>query len=213
MKNLPAIVLASASPRRKELLALLGVEFSIDPSGAAEDNDSALSPVENCRKHAVNKAKEVFSRHPDCLVIGSDTIATIDQDVIGKPKDRDDAKRILRRLSGTSHEIVTAVCMISQNEYRLEHEISAVIMRPLEDREIDEYVASGEADDKAGAYAIQEKGDKFVVRYEGSYSNIVGLPVNLTSRMLLSIGYDVPLFGVDDRIINQGSSDNEIKKH
>ncbi len=180
------LILASASPRRRELLAATGRTFRVVPSDAEESVPEGLSPAEAAELLACRKAEAVASRLTNGIVIGADTIVTSGSDLIGKPSDRADAIRILECLSRRAHTVITGLCLIdARTRRRLSAcERTRVHMRGMERREIEEYVDSGEAMGKAGAYAIQESGDRFVERIEGSLSNVVGLPMELLERLL-----------------------------
>lgn len=184
------LVLASASPRRRELLSRLGVPFEVVTSGADESAPAGVPPDEVARLVARRKAESV-ARTRDDAVLGADTIVVAsDGEILGKPADAADARRILRKLSGTTHRVVTGVCLATERGTRFEtgSDSTSVTMRPLTDAEIEAYVASGESYDKAGAYAIQETGDRFVVSVDGSFTNVVGLPLELVGTMLAAAG-------------------------
>ena len=180
------LILASASPRRRELLAATGRAFRVVPSDAEETVPEGLSPTEAAEHLACRKAAAVAARLSRGIVIGADTIVTSGPDIIGKPTDREDAIRILESLSRRAHTVITGLCLIdARSGRRLSGcERTRVQMRRMDRREIEAYVDSGEAMGKAGAYAIQESGDRFVERIEGSFSNVVGLPLELLGRML-----------------------------
>lgn len=186
------IILASNSPRRKELLSQIGVIFEIIPSEFEEDI-TGLPPVETVEHFAYMKAKDVASKmEEDVLVIGSDTIVYLDG-IMGKPKSRKDAFDMLSRLSGKEHTVLSGVSVINARtgEYLSGHESTRVKMRELSSREIDAYIATGEPLDKAGAYAIQGIGSLFVERIEGDYFNVVGLPVFRLGKMLKHFGVEL----------------------
>ncbi len=181
------LILASASPRRRELLRAAGFEFDVRPSGVVELARSGESPEEFACRAAREKALDVAaSARRGEFVLGADTVVVIDDEILGKPVDPDEARRILRRLSGSTHRVITGVSLV-QAPGRVEsvkHETTLVTFRPLDDEEIESYVGSGEALDKAGAYGIQGLASKFVTRIEGCYFNVVGLPVALVYEML-----------------------------
>ncbi|HEY3761024.1 MAG TPA: Maf family protein [Verrucomicrobiae bacterium] len=177
--KLPSLILASASPRRAELLRQLKLEFEIVPSDAAESMDDYLSPLELCQLNAHRKARAVAKKIPDALVMGADTLVFLDHIIFGKPADMGKAKEMLAKLQGRTHQVVTGVCLI---HLRSHHEkifavSTDVVFRALTPSQIDEYLAKVNPLDKAGAYAIQEKGGFIVSEISGSYSNVVGLPV------------------------------------
>ena len=179
--NLPPLILASASPRRAELLRQLGLDFRGVSSDALEIFDEQLSPWELCQLNAHRKARVIAKKHPDALVLGADTLVFLDNEIMGKPVSLADAKRMLTRLQGRTHQVVTGVSLIHLRAHR-ERIFAAstdVSFRPLTAEQIDAYLARVNALDKAGAYAIQEHGDLIVSEISGSYSNVVGLPVEM----------------------------------
>lgn len=180
------LVLASASPRRRQLLTRLGYPFDVAAPDADEPLDASLSPGELAQRLAWLKAEAVARDFPDALILGADTLVTTGGEVLGKPADRQDAIRILTRLGGTRHCVITGVCILDAASGRkwLDAEETWVTMRLMSRAEIEAYVDSGEAMGKAGAYAIQETGDRYVEKVEGSFSNVVGLPLELLARML-----------------------------
>jgi septum formation protein len=181
------LTLASASPRRQELLRTAGIEVEVRPSGFEEAVRPGESPEEFARRAATEKALAVASVAPhDALVLGADTVVVSAGKILGKPADAADAARMLRALSGTTHRVVTGVCLISppSRVEAVRAETTLVTFRPLEEDEIASYIASGEPFDKAGAYGIQGLASKFVTRVEGCYFNVVGLPVALVYDML-----------------------------
>ncbi len=178
------IVLASQSPRRRELLALYGVPFVVDPSEADEEHVTGPG-AKRVEKLAQSKCREVASRHPGQLVLAADTLVCVDDLVLGKPKDDQDAKRMLRLLSGRAHQVHTGICLRLPDGRELTGvDTTEVHFMTLSDEMIDRYVASKEPADKAGAYAIQGKAGVFVSRILGSPSNVIGLPLGLLSRFL-----------------------------
>jgi len=178
------LVLASASSRRAELLRNAGIEFSIEPAHVREQVFSHESPLDYAQRLACDKALAVFARHPDGAVLGADTVVVVDEHLLEKPADEQDAARMLRLLSGRAHQVVTGVCLVSQGFERTEAEITQVVFSLLSEPEIAEYVHTGEPMDKAGAYAIQGIASRWVKRIEGCYFNVVGLPVPRVYRML-----------------------------
>lgn len=182
------VILASRSPRRVDLLKEIIPEFEVIPSSAEEIFQSELSPRENAIAVAYAKALDVSKHHPDHFVIGADTIVVLGNEIIGKPKDADDARNILKRLSGKRHQVITGVAVIHSEPVK-DAGVSEVNIRLLKDDEIARYVETGEPMDKAGAYAIQGKGAFMVDSYSGSYSNIVGLPVDTVKTLLTRAGY------------------------
>ena len=189
------LILASASPRRRELLSRLGLSFEVRPSGI----DEVLTPEVAApalatflaRAKARNIADHVGAEgDTPALVLGADTLVVLDGRPLGKPASRDEARAMLRALRGRSHEVVTAVALIEVPGRRevTETVTSRVLMRPYGDSEIDSYVATGEPDDKAGAYAVQGIGAQLVAGVEGCFENVVGLPLGTTVRLLRRFG-------------------------
>lgn len=183
------VILASRSPRRIELLKEVVPHFKVIPSSADEIFDDRLSPSENAVAIARSKALEVSRKYPGHWVIGADTIVVLENEIIGKPKDADDACAILRRLSGKVHQVITGVVIVN-GEPVGNAVTSKVVFHPLTDAVIHRYVETGEPLDKAGAYAIQGKGAFMIASYSGSYSNIVGLPLEELKNLLQQAGYD-----------------------
>jgi septum formation protein len=177
--KLPPLILASASPRRAELLKLLQVKFRILPGEAQEVAHEHLSPLEVCQLNAHRKARAVAKKIPDDLVLAADTLVFLDGEIFGKPRNLADARRMLARLQGRTHQVVTGVCLMHLRAHR--ERIFAVstdvLFHPLDDRQIRSYLAKINPLDKAGAYAIQESGELIISEVSGSYSNVVGLPV------------------------------------
>jgi septum formation protein len=179
------LVLASASPRRQELLRNAGIFFTVQ---AADIDETPLADerAEQCaRRLAREKALAVSRLRPQDRVLGADTIVVVDGAILGKPRDAADAARMLRLLSGRTHEVITGVCLVEAGcEVKVASETTRVTMNELSEAEIQEYVASGEPMDKSGAYAIQGMASRWIPRIEGDYSNVVGLPVALVYAML-----------------------------
>ncbi len=172
------LILASASPRRKELLSLLGYEFECIPATKEEEIDLSLPLTKAIEKVAKAKAQDVYDSHTDFLVLGSDTIVTIDGMILGKPKNDEDAFRMLRLLSGKTHEVITGLAFISQEETFITHEVTKVKFMALNDEEINNYLLTKEPNDKAGAYALQGKGGAFIEKIDGDVYTVIGLPLN-----------------------------------
>ena len=184
------LVLASASPRRRDLLTAAGYAFGIDPADVDEsDYDPRLTPADVAALLAGRKADVVAARHPHAVVLASDTVVALGTEALGKAVDAADARRILGRLSGTTHEVVTAVRLVCRSTGFAAAEVvrSGVSMRVLSAAELDAYVATGLWEGKAGAYGIQDD-DPFVTRIEGSLTNIVGLPMEVTTDLLARAG-------------------------
>ncbi|MBR1832110.1 MAG: septum formation inhibitor Maf [Ruminiclostridium sp.] len=176
------IILASQSPRRKELFSLITADFKIIPAVGEERADRSLPPSEYVVELAKHKALEVAEKYPEEVVIGADTVVVINGEILGKPKDEADAKRMLRLLSGTEHSVYTGMCLSCGNMNRNFCEETKVRFFTLSDREIEEYTASGEPFDKAGAYGIQGTGALLVSGITGDYYNVMGLPVGRLYR-------------------------------
>ena len=183
------IVLGSASPRRAELLRAAGIEFDVIQANVDETVYPRELPEVYVRRVAEAKARAVAARARERLVLAADTTVVIDDAMLGKPLDDDDAKRMLCLLSGRTHEVLTAVavCGAGKAELLVDVERTEVEFAPLTEFEIDWYVATGEPRDKAGAYAIQGYASRFVTRIDGSYSNVVGLPIALVYEMLKGV--------------------------
>ena len=176
------LILASNSPRRKELLAKLPYPFEVIPSGV-EENSTATDPTQLVQELAKLKATDVFQKHSDCIVLGCDTVVDFNGEVFGKPRNRADALRMLHALSGKTHYVHTGVCILTPTGKWLFCDSTAVTFRNLSDDEIAAYVDSGEADGKAGAYGIQDD-SHFAASFDGDYDNVVGLPVYRVKEIL-----------------------------
>ncbi len=179
-----SLILASASPRRAELLRNAAIPFVVEPAHVSEQPAAHETPADYAQRLARDKARAVFVRHPRGAVLGADTVVVVDQHLLEKPTDEADAARMLRLLSGRTHQVITGVCLVAPDFEQTEAEITQVVFSPLSDREIAAYVTSGEPMDKAGAYAIQGIASRWVERIEGCYFNVVGLPVPRVYRML-----------------------------
>jgi septum formation protein len=196
------LVLASASPRRQELLRAAGIAITVQPTNIPEVPKDGEAPKGCAERLAREKAWAVFKDRPNDFVLGADTIVVVGAEILGKPKNAADATRMLRLLSGRNHQVTTGVCLMgptgnassgegSKSESPLgdtRSETTVVTMTELSDDEIRNYVATGEPMDKAGAYAIQGIASRWIPRIEGDYSNVVGLPVALVYRMLRERG-------------------------
>jgi MAF protein len=180
------IVLASQSPRRRELLKKIVPEFRVVPSGLDEEKFREKDPLRFALRAAEAKAREAAGKNPASLVIAADTVVNVGDEVLGKPEDRAQAEGMLRKLSGKRHRVITAVALYRKDLDMLltGYEISYVTFKPLTDRDIEDYLASSEYLDKAGSYAVQEIGDAFVERLEGDYENVVGFPVARVKKLL-----------------------------
>jgi septum formation protein len=181
------LILASASPRRRELLTQAGFTFEIITADVPEIRKPREDPIRFVTRLAREKAEAVISREsipPDAIVLGADTIVVVDEEVLGKPQDEADAARMLRLLSGRTHQVITGVCLAKGRVRERAAEVTFVRFSTLSDEEIEAYVATGEPLDKAGAYAIQGRAGRWVPRIHGCYFNVVGLPLALVSSMI-----------------------------
>jgi nucleoside triphosphate pyrophosphatase len=196
-------LLASSSPRRHELLSQLGFGFDIIPSSVDEESFTGGRPEALARRIARAKAQDVAAQYPDAIVLAADTIVVLGGDVLGKPLDADEARRMLNRLRGRRHRVITAVCVIAPGRrLRIEHTVTRVNMRPYAAEEVDAFIASGSPFDKAGGYAVQDANFAPVASYQGCYCNILGLP--LWTALGLLAEADVPRSGSDMPIACDG---------
>jgi nucleoside triphosphate pyrophosphatase len=182
------LVLASASPRRRELLSNANISFEVHPAHINEDplpNEVAKSYVERLARE---KAEAISQQCPNNPVLGADTVVVIDNQILGKPVDPADAARMLRLLSGRTHQVITGACLAIDGQHTVASETTSVTMTEISEQEIADYVCTGEPMDKAGAYAIQGIASRWIPRIEGDYSNVVGLPVARVYRMLRQAG-------------------------
>jgi nucleoside triphosphate pyrophosphatase len=191
------LVLASASPRRQEILRNAGISFTVRAADVDETPRAGESPRDCAERLAREKALAVWKMRPQDLVLGADTVVAVDETILGKPVDASDAVRMLRLLSGRVHQVITGACLVKPvvggqgsgaSEVRTASETTLVTVTELSDEEIRAYVATGEPMDKAGAYAIQGMASRWIPRIEGDYSNVVGLPLALVCRMLRETG-------------------------
>lgn len=184
------IILASQSPRRRELLGLYGIPFVVDPSQADEEHVQGTG-AQRVQKLAQLKCAEVAARHPGRMVLAADTLVCVDDEILGKPKDEQDASRMLHLLSGRAHEVHTGVCLrLPDGRQLCGVDTTRVFFLPLSEQSIRRYIATGESMDKAGAYGIQGRAGIFVSHIEGSPSNAIGLPLGLLTRFLTQAGVD-----------------------
>jgi septum formation protein len=194
-----SLILASSSPRRQELIRALNLPFSIQASDVDETITEVLSPVQIVETLSLRKAKVIADQvkssqvQQNVIVVGSDTIVVFRDEVLGKPKDASDAARMLTMLQGNVHEVYSGVALIQigSGETKVQHRQTKVKMKPLNAKQIANYIATGEPNDKAGAYAIQGIGATIVESIEGDYFNVVGLPLSLLSDMLSDMGVEV----------------------
>ena len=184
------IVLASGSPRRRELLSVVGVkDFEVCPAEGEEKTEAGLAPSEIVKSLSAAKAREVAAKYgDDAVVIAADTIVWADGRVLGKPHDKAEAFSMLKALSGKTHEVYTGITLIRGDELLSQAERTSVEFRELDDAEINAYIATGEPVDKAGAYGIQGKASLMVSKINGDYFNVVGLPLCRLGQMLKTIG-------------------------
>jgi nucleoside triphosphate pyrophosphatase len=194
------LVLASASPRRQELLRNVGVSFTVHPTNIPEQSLVGESADDCAKRLAREKARVAFQTQRKNFILGADTVVVVDGKIFGKPRDAADAARMLRELSGRTHQVKTGVCLIGPSRTEdekleidfedLRCETTTVTMDTLSEEDIRSYVASGEPMDKAGSYAIQGIAARWIPRIEGDYFNVVGLPVSLVYRMLREHGWE-----------------------
>ena len=190
MPTRPKLVLASASPRRQELLREAGIEFEVRPPHIPEDLNPGETPIIYALRLAREKAETVARQFPQDFVLGADTIVVVDEEILGKPQDVKDAARMLRLLSDRRHQVTTAVSVIAPGRPPDTRSLTTQVhFRALKEDEIRQYVGSGEPMDKAGAYAIQGGAAPWVVSLDGDYSNVVGLPLLLVTEMLHTSGF------------------------
>jgi septum formation protein len=182
------IILASSSPRRQELLSMIGLNYIIETSGEEEVQPHGLPPAAFVKTLALQKAQPVSDLHPDDCVIGADTIVYLEGDILGKPHTPQVAKAYLTRMQGKSHVVFTGVAVLKNGKTDVRHCETTVTFAPMSEREIDAYVATGEPLDKAGAYGVQGPGGIFVDRVEGNYFNVIGLPLPMLYQMLVDAG-------------------------
>lgn len=189
------LILASASPRRRQLLGQLGLPFTVVAADIDESPYPAEAPLTYVKRMAHTKAQQIAQRHPEAFVLGADTIVTIDTEILGKPRDAAHARHMLQRLSGRAHSVVTGLALLQHSTQRTLYDTvsTRVHFRILTPEDIDTYLATDEPSDKAGAYAIQGGGQAFVATVDGCYTNVVGLPVQRTAALLHAVGFTVPI--------------------
>lgn len=193
IKNDLKLVLASASPRREELLKQLNLKFTVVPSKIDEDKFTNNDPVELVKVLAAEKAKSVSKLVEDAIVIAADTVVVYDNQILGKPAGKLEAKKMLKQLSSDQHQVITGVAVLNSQtgESHLDYNITEVKMTALSDSEIENYVETGEPLDKAGAYAIQGLGALFVAEIKGSYYSVMGLPVHQLAELMDKFNYGI----------------------
>ncbi|MBR2067991.1 MAG: septum formation protein Maf [Solobacterium sp.] len=178
------LILASQSPRRKELLEKCGYSFICIPADVDEIIDESKPLEKEIERLALKKAETILTMYPDAIVIGSDTIVVLDNKILGKPKNHVEARRMLNSLSNKKHSVITGLCIISNQKKYITSTTSHVSFAKMSEEEIDAYIATGECDDKAGAYAIQGYGARYIQGIEGDYYSIMGLPLHLVYEEL-----------------------------
>lgn len=178
------LILASGSPRRRELLTQIDIPYMVNPSTYREEAPKKKDPEKFVEAQAVGKAKDVASKYPNQWVLGADTVVVVDDKILGKPRNAKEAKDMLHELSDKKHSVFTAVALVKDDVVRTKVVETKVWFRRLTDQEIDAYVNSGDSLDKAGAYGIQGRAAAFVDKINGSYTNVVGLPLSQVCKML-----------------------------
>lgn len=190
--NVGKLILASSSPRRHKLLTQAGFVFDVLPSPFDEPHDFAddVSPANRAEASSYFKARSVARLCTDEVILAADTVVALGPDVFGKPTDVHDARRILSKLAGTTHQVITGVTLFDAGSRRrvIGHDTTGVTMRPMDDDALDKYLAGNDWRGKAGAYGIQDRGDAFIERIEGSFTNVVGLPMELVANLLADWG-------------------------
>jgi len=193
MKKNKKIILASTSPRRKELLRQIGLDFDVAPSDFEEDMSLKLSHKDLAKTLALGKARAAAGKYKNGIVIGSDTFVVYGGKRIGKPKDKNDARKMLRTLSGKTMKIYSGLAVIDAGSKKelLDCEVAEVKMSKLSNKEIDDYIKTGEPLDKAGAFAVQGIGDVFIEKISGCYSSVIGLPLRSLYKSLNKLGINI----------------------
>ncbi|ADG83385.1 Maf family protein [Thermincola potens] len=194
------IILASASPRRRELLDAVGLPYKVQVSAIDEKIPAAMTPADTAMNLALQKAQNVAGKFASGIVIGADTIVVLNGHVLGKPKDKTDAVNMLQALRGTTHQVITGLAVIDAEDGKTVQafEETEVCFKNISDDDINAYVATGEPMDKAGAYGIQGLGGLFVAGIRGCYFNVVGLPIPLLAEILKGFGVDILRFRKDN---------------
>lgn len=188
----PAVVLASASPRRREYIELLGIPYCCEAAEIDETVSNALCPPDYAKEVARKKARAVADKRPGWYVLGADTIVVYQDRILGKPKDKADAFRMLSLLQGHVHEVYTGLCLVTpQGTECLDFRCTRVWMAPMSTPQIQSYIETNEPMDKAGAYGIQGRGAAMIERIDGCYFNVVGLPIHGVRMLLKNAGYPI----------------------
>ena len=183
------LILASSSPRRREILANAGIPFTAESANVPEEPRPGESAMDCARRLAREKAVAIRRYRPSDLILGADTIVVVGNEILGKPTDKQDAGRMLRLLSGRTHEVITGVCLAGPGFEDTRAETTTVKVESISEEDILFYTSSGEPMDKAGGYGIQGIASRWIPRIEGDYFNVVGLPISLVCRMLRERGY------------------------
>ena len=188
------LILASASPRRQQLLTQVGIPFAIEPANIDERTTPGEAPQDYVLRMAYEKAQRVAQQRPSAFVLGADTIVTIDHQILGKPRDLAEARRMLRSLSGRTHAVMTGLALLHHDRGIVQRDAvsTSVRFRHLSEHDIETYVTIAQPLDKAGAYAIQDSACAFVESFDGCYTNVVGLPVQRTADLMRAAGMDIP---------------------
>ncbi len=189
--NNKTIILASASPRRRELLGMFSLPFAVDPARGEEVPPPHLTPGKTVTALAEAKAREVAARHEGALIIACDTVVELDGELLGKPASPEEARAMLRRLSGRTHRVYSGLCLLEGGRCLTGHEVTAVRFRTLTEAEIAAYVDTGEPLDKAGAYGYQGRASLLVEGIEGDFFNVMGLPLCRLGQMLRELGVEL----------------------
>jgi len=184
------LILASASPRRRELLAQARLAFDVMPAHIDETRLTFEEPAAYVQRLALEKAQAIHALHPEAFVVGADTTVEIDGHALEKPADRADAERMLRALAGRVHHVHTGIALLSQHDQRLHLETTSVTFNPIDETELQHYLDSTEPYDKAGAYGIQGYAARWIPRIDGDYFNVMGLPLAATVQLLRELGYN-----------------------
>lgn len=182
------LILASGSPRRKELLAELGFSFEVITSDAEEEHRSDIPLTELCERNALLKTKAVAEFYPDAVVLGGDTLVYIDEEPLGKPKSEQEAVEMLKRLSGRAHQVCSGMCLIEGERVEPFHEVTDVVFKQIDEPTIHSYMSKVNVMDKAGSYAVQEYGEMIIDDVKGDFSNVVGLPQSSVLEKLGAFG-------------------------
>jgi len=187
------IILASGSPRRKQMLEQVGLRFTVEVSDYEEKPIQGVLPFQFVETLSLGKAKAVANNHEDAIIIGADTIVVLDNQILGKPKTKEDAKEMLKKLSGNTHSVFTGFTIIDTKNKRTitNHVETKIRFKNLSDEEISGYVETGEPMDKAGAYGVQDRGALFVEYIQGDYSSVMGLPILKIFEILKTLGIDI----------------------